>query len=76
MKFSLKTLIVIVSICALPCLWFRQAFIVPNIAAERYIRASPIETKIHDGQNGEKWSDRISYSVGRYGVSEFGNIRL
>jgi hypothetical protein len=76
LKYSLRSLIIVVSICALGCLYFRQAVIVPNIAAERHIRASPIKTRIREAENGEKWSDRVSYSVGQYGVSEFGNIRL
>jgi hypothetical protein len=75
-QFRLRALMAFVSACAAICFLVRLVFVEPNIAAERYIRSAPIQTIVRTEKHGEVWSNHVSYSVGRYGVSEFGSIRL
>lgn len=75
-KFSLRTLLAVVVVCALLAAAVNFVFIRPNADAEFHIRNAPIQTLTRTNGIGTVISDRVTYSIGQYGVTEFGNIRL
>jgi hypothetical protein len=62
---------------ALTSLCIAWAFVWPTINAESFIRDRPVQTQIELQDDGTTiLSDRITYCLGDYGITEFGNIRL
>ena len=75
-KFSLRTLFAAVVVCAILSAIAHFLFVRPNINAELHIRNAPIQTIVRVDDRGFATSERKTYSIGQYGVTEFGNVRL
>lgn len=62
---------------ALTSLGIAWVFVRPTINAESFIRNRPVHTQIELQDDGATiLSDRFTYCLGDYGITEFGNIRL
>ena len=64
------------AVSAVLCLLFCYVSIWPATQAENFVRNAPIQTIAEPRDDGSVSSRRITYCMGRYGVTEFGNIRL
>ena len=65
-----------ISACAVLCAVAHFLFIRPNAIGEFHVRNSPIRTAVLTDENGIVTSNRKTYSIGNYGVTEFGSIRI
>lgn len=62
---------------ALTSVGIASVFVWPRIHAESFIRNQPVQTQIEIQDDGTTiTSDRITYCLGDYGITEFANIRL
>ncbi len=62
---------------ALTSLGVAWVFVWPKIHAESFIRNHPVQTQIEVNDDRTMvTSNRITYCLGDYGITEFGNIRL
>ena len=75
-RFSLRTLLFIVLCFAILFAVGNFLFIRPNVIAENRIRNAPIQTLIWPQEDGSVESSHRTYSVGQYGVTELGTIRI
>ena len=75
-RFTLRTLFLAVLVCAIFCAAVLFLYIRPNANAELNIRNSPIQISVRVDEYGTVTSDRKTYSIGQYGVTEFGTIRI
>ena len=75
-KFSLRTLLAAVLVCAVLSAVIHFLVFQPNINAEFHVRNAPVQTVVRIDDNGIATSERRTYSIGQYGVTEFGSIRL
>ena len=73
LRYKLRFLLVLTALVALATLWLKDWFI--NSYGTNALFA-PIQTTISRHPTGDLTSTRRTYSVGNYGISEFGNIRL
>ena len=76
-RFSIRTLMLLTVGAALTLLGIARVFAWPKIRSESFIRNHPVQTQInvHDGRK-TIYSNRITYCLGDYGITEFGNIRI
>lgn len=76
LRFSIRTLLISTAAAALLSLSIARLFVWPEVQAELFIRNHPVQTHVEVHDSTTMASDRITYSIGNYGVTEFGNIRL
>lgn len=76
-RFSIRTLLIATAAGAILSFGIARLFVWPKVQAEAFIRNRPVQTQIELQRGGTRMtSDRITYCVGNYGVTEFGNIRI
>lgn len=76
MRNTLRTLLIFATLASVSTLSCEGWFISSSGKATPAFLRKPIQTSITVRQNGQLVSKRMTYSIGDYGICEFGNVRL